>query len=65
MKFLIPKIIVEWRSLFRTGGFRLLIKKKGWIIVLLFTMFYLIRDSILYILIPYFAVNGIVTCSGS
>lgn len=63
MKFLVPKIIVEWRSIFREGGIKLLIKKKGWNIVLLFLIFYLIRDSILYILIPYLAINGIITCS--
>ncbi|MDP6396572.1 MAG: hypothetical protein QF712_02580 [Candidatus Marinimicrobia bacterium] len=63
MKFFVPKIIIEWRSIFREGGVKLLIRRKGWSIVFLFLIFYLIRDSFLYILIPYLAVNGIITCS--
>lgn len=63
MKILVPKIIVEWRIIFREGGIKLLVRRKGWKIVLLFLLFYLIRDSFLYILIPYLAVNGIITCS--
>tara|TARA_B110000438_G_C15313017_1_gene436173 strand:+ start:82 stop:273 length:192 start_codon:yes stop_codon:yes gene_type:complete len=49
-----PKFIKEWWNIKREGGYKLLFKKKGWQVIIVFFTFYLIRDSILYIIIPYF-----------
>ena len=59
MSFYRPTFIQEWNAIRKEGGYRLLIKKKGWVIILAFFIFYLIRDSLLYIVIPYFALTGI------
>jgi hypothetical protein len=49
-----PKFIKEWWNIKKEGGYKLLFKKKGWQVIIVFFTFYLIRDSILYIIIPYF-----------
>ncbi|MDF1544882.1 MAG: hypothetical protein P1R58_07240 [bacterium] len=36
------------------------VKQMGWKFILLFILFYLIRDSILYLLIPYLIYKGVV-----
>ena len=48
-----PKFINEWRDIKKQGGLKLLMKKKGWQVIFAFFLFYLIRDTILYIFIPY------------
>ncbi len=58
-----PNFLSEWNSIRQEGGYKLLIKKKGWVVVVAFFTFYLIRDSILYLLIPYLAFKGIITCN--
>ena len=39
---------------YKKNGFKKTIKKLGWKVLFLIFLFYLIRDSILYIIIPYF-----------
>ena len=63
MKLLKPKFLIEWNEIRKEGGYKLLIKKKGWVVLAAFFTFYLIRDSILYLLIPYLAIKGIITCN--
>ena len=53
-----PKFMNEWLEIKREGGFKLLFKKKGWNVILFIIVYYLIRDSILYILIPYLIYKG-------
>jgi len=53
-----PKFINEWLEIKREGGFKLLLQKKGWYVILTIVIYYLIRDSILYILIPYLIYKG-------
>ena len=48
-----PKFIAEWLDIRREGGVKLLIKKKGWQVIVGLIVFYLIRDTILYIIIPF------------
>ena len=50
------------KNTFKEVGFRGLIKKEGWAIVALFFLFYLIRDSVLFILIPYLGISGLGSC---
>lgn len=37
------------------------VKKLGWRFILAFVLFYLIRDSIIYVLIPYLIYKGIIS----
>lgn len=37
------------------------VKQMGWRMILIFVLFYLIRDSILYLLIPYLVYKGIIS----
>ena len=53
-KFLKPKWIQEYTEVYKKEGFKGVIKKGGYKILLYFFLFYLIRDVILYIIIPYF-----------
>lgn len=50
----IPKFLRENIIYFRKNGFKKTLKKLGWKMILLIVLYYLIRDSILYIIIPYF-----------
>jgi len=63
MSFYKPRFLSEWNAIRQEGGYKLLIKKKGWGVLAAFFTFYLIRDSILYLLIPYLAIKGIITCN--
>ena len=57
--FLTIKIIREYRDTLKEKGVKGFIKTYGWKVVFTVFMFYLIRDSILYILIPYMITKGI------
>ena len=57
-----PNFIHEWGDIRRKGGYKLLVREKGWTVVLAFFMFYLIRDSILYLVIPYLMMKNIISC---
>ena len=57
-----PKFIQEWRTLLKEKGVKGFVKEKGWKIVVLFFLYYLIRDTILYIIIPYLVINNIIEC---
>ena len=51
-KFL-PEFLRENIKYYKKNGFKKTIKKLGWKVILLIFMYYLIRDSILYIIIRY------------
>ncbi len=57
-----PLFIKEWMALWKKVGFRGFIKEKGWKVVVLVILFYLIRDSILYIILPILAAKGVLGC---
>ena len=59
MNFLKPKFIKKYTEVYKKDGFRGLVKKGGWKLLFYFFMFYLIRDTFLYILIPYLIGKGI------
>ena len=63
MKVLKPKFILDWGKIRKDGGYLKLLKKKGSKAVVVFILFYLIRDSLLYIIIPILIAKGIITCS--
>jgi hypothetical protein len=59
MRRLAPKFIKEWVTLIRENGIREFIKQKGWKVLAVIVLYYLIRDTILYIIIPYLVINNI------
>ena len=63
MKFVKPKFFREWNDIRKEGGLKLLLKQKGPIVLVVFFLYYLIRDSILYILIPVIIAKEIITCA--
>ena len=58
-----PKFIQNWLEIYREGGLIHLLKVKGWVVLVTFFLFYLIRDSVFYILIPYLAYSHFNSCS--
>ena len=58
-KFLTPKWVDFYANIYRQEGFKGVIKKGGWKFVIAFFLFYLIRDSILYLLIPFLVAKGL------
>ncbi|MDZ4845069.1 MAG: hypothetical protein SH857_05910 [Chitinophagales bacterium] len=58
-KFLTPKWVDRYADIYRQEGFKGVIKKGGWKLVVAFFLFYLIRDSILYLLIPFLIARGL------
>ncbi len=61
-RILKPKIIQEWTALLKEKGLREFLKQKGWKIVVAVFLFYLIRDSLLYLVLPYLAARGLLGC---
>ena len=59
MNFLKPKFIKKYTEVYKEDGFRGVVKKGGWTLLVYFFIFYLIRDTFLYILIPYLIGKGI------
>lgn len=57
-----PKWIQSWAQLYSEGGVKHLLKQKGWKVVFVFFVFYLVRDSILYIIIPWLGYNHFSSC---
>lgn len=56
-----PPFIRAWVTLLREKGLKGFIKEKGWKIVFAIFLFYLIRDSLLYIIIPLLIAQGILS----
>ncbi len=53
------KFISHYVTVFKKDGLKGILKEGGWKVLFYFFMFYLIRDTILYIVIPYFFVKGV------
>ena len=58
--FKIRFIISHYTSIFKKDGLKGVLKEGGWKVLFYFFMFYLIRDTILYIIIPYLIIKGII-----
>ena len=56
---LIPFFLRKYFNYYLENGFKKTVKKYGWKLFAIIFLYYLIRDSILYIIIPYFALKGI------
>ena len=57
-----PKFLIEWLEIKKEGGFKLLFKTKGWQVIAAIVLYYLIRDTILYIIIPFYAYTHLKGC---
>lgn len=57
----IPTVLVEVRQTFKESGFKGVFKRYGWKIFAAFFVYYLIRDTILYILIPYWVAQKLLS----
>tara|TARA_A100000164_G_scaffold56929_1_gene45551 strand:+ start:102 stop:293 length:192 start_codon:yes stop_codon:yes gene_type:complete len=53
MSFFKPRFMQPWIDAYKKGGIKELLRQKGWKVIITFFLFYLIRDSILYIIIPW------------
>lgn len=52
--YIIDSILIVKRE-----GFKVLLKKRGWKVFAVIIAYYTVRDSILYILVPYLIARGI------
>ena len=57
--YLTPGFLKVYIKYFRNHVFKKTVRKFGWKLIAAIFIFYLIRDSLLYIIIPYFAAKGI------
>ncbi len=57
--FLVPKKIRQWKAILREKGFKAMMKEMGWKVIALVIVFYLIRDTFLYIIIPFLIARGL------
>ncbi|CAI8335797.1 MAG: Uncharacterised protein [Cryomorphaceae bacterium] len=53
------KFLSKYSQIYKQDGFKGVIKEGGWKILIYFFLFYLIRDSLLYIILPYFFMKGV------
>lgn len=58
-----PKWLKEWMILIKEQGVKSFIKQKGWKVLFAIIIFYTIRDGILYVVIPYFALTKLGGCN--
>tara|TARA_Y100001954_G_scaffold148179_1_gene157688 strand:- start:504 stop:704 length:201 start_codon:yes stop_codon:yes gene_type:complete len=56
---LIPNFLKEYIIYYQENGFKKTIQKFGVKLIVTIIVFYFVRDTILYIIIPYFALKGI------
>jgi hypothetical protein len=52
--------IIDSIIIVRKEGFKTLLKKRGWKILAIVIGYYIVRDSIVYILIPYLIAKNII-----
>ena len=52
------KLLIKYTKIYKQDGFKGVLKEGGWRLLVYFFLFYLIRDTILYIIIPYLIVRG-------
>ncbi len=58
-RFQLPHNLRDLREERRAMGWKGLLKRRGWKLVLIAVVFYVVRDVILYVLIPIAVVVGI------
>ncbi len=56
-----PAFLRPYTKLYREEGWRAVVKKGGWKLIIIVVLFYLVRDGILYLLVPYLIARGIMS----
>ncbi|MGZ3696048.1 MAG: hypothetical protein ACXWQO_18480 [Bdellovibrionota bacterium] len=59
MARLAPKFLREVRDVFKKEGMRGAVRRYGWKLFAAFFAYYLVRDSIIYLLVPYLIAKGV------
>ena len=54
------KFLSKYTKIYKEDGFKGVLKEGGWKVITYFVLFYLIRDTILYIIVPYLIIKGII-----
>ena len=54
------KLLIKYTKIYKEDGFKGVLKVGGWRVITYFVLFYLIRDTILYIIVPFLIVKGII-----
>ena len=55
-----PPIIEEWTVLLREKGVKGFLREKGWKVFAAIIVFYFVRDTLLYIVIPFLVAQGFI-----
>jgi len=63
-RFLVPNYIAHELQSIRERGLKSYLKKRGKWVLIGIVLFYLVRDTTLYVIIPFLVVNGIISCPG-
>ncbi len=58
--FWLKMVFVEMKSTWKTLGFKGLYKKYGFKLFVAFFIYYLIRDSIIYLILPWYVANKLI-----
>tara|TARA_Y100001968_G_C18920406_1_gene509508 strand:- start:127 stop:324 length:198 start_codon:yes stop_codon:yes gene_type:complete len=61
-KILKPNWFEKYKKIYKDSGWRGVFKAGGFKLIIAFFLFYLVRDSILYLLPLYFGLQGIQSC---
>jgi len=62
-KFLKPAWLEKYTNIYRETGWRGIIREGGVRVIIAFFLFYLIRDTFIYVLPIYLGIQGIQTCA--
>jgi len=62
VKLFAPKFIQLWKAEIKEKGWKGFIKHHGWKVFAGIIVYYLIRDTLLYIVIPFLIINNIISC---
>ena len=63
-RFLVPRYVAQELQYIRQLGLKTYLKQRGKWVFAGIMLFYLVRDTTLYIIIPYLVVNGFIACPG-
>ena len=62
MRFLETGKMHEWTAALRREGLKGFVKRYGKRVLFWFILIYLIRDTVLYIIVPYLIAKGVISC---
>ena len=54
------KFLKKYTKIYKEDGFKAVLKEGGWRVVGIFTLFFLMKGVLFYIIVPYLIVKGII-----